>query len=112
MSALSNWEAQKEAEHFRTLDMADVMEAAIDERIADIATDIELGRGTVAVDVVSYVNGDALEDALVKIARHLMEKDRRLDSRIEKLIRGVIDKAIVDYATAKIARATGANHAD
>ena len=107
MSALSNWEALKEAEHFRALDLADVMEAAIvseiSRQIAEVTQDIELNRGTVAQDVVVYIDGDMLDRELPIVARTLLEKNKRDYTPVERIMRGLLDKAIVDYAGARIA---------
>jgi hypothetical protein len=60
-------------------------------------TDIALDRSSTARDVMCFVVPERIDAALIAVARYLAEQDPTDDTASERLLRVVIDEAIMGY---------------
>lgn len=89
-------------QYFKDLDREEMDELELEAMTEAVENDIQLNRGTTAIDVVGYIDPDEIEYLLVVMTETIFEKTPVQLSHNEKILKKFLDKAIVAYARQRL----------
>lgn len=86
-----------DAEYFRRQDEAEIEELDLDARVEAIWDDLSLGR-KITHEVVERIDYEHIDAHLREIALHIAEQLPKHDTQVEKILRGLLNDAVLAQA--------------